>query len=272
MKAKELFDAGDLSAAIAQLNDEVRSHPTDTRQRTFLFELLCFTGDYQRAARQLDAIGHQSATAEIGVQVYTNVLTAEASRQQLYTQGLSPHFLFPPPPYTHQHLEAINRLRENRPAEAKALLEHAEAIRPRVPGRLAGQPFEDMRDVDDVLAPFLEVIVHNQYVWLPFEQIAELTIQTPSHLRDLLWIPATVEAHPGPVGPVFLPVLYPGTSSHDDDQIKLGRATDWRDLGEGLAQGLGQHLYLLDDSDRALLEIRDIIFDTVTPVTDSTEE
>src|SRR5262245_54915497 len=54
MHAKELLDAGHLTAAIEQLTQEVRAHPTDVRQRIFLFELLCFTGDYQRAARPLD--------------------------------------------------------------------------------------------------------------------------------------------------------------------------------------------------------------------------
>jgi type VI secretion system protein ImpE len=272
VNAKELFDAGDLSAAIEQLNHDVRSRPTDTRQRTFLFELLCFAGDYQRAARQLDAIGHQSATADIGVQIYRNVLEAEASRQKLFTQGLRPHFLFPPPSYVQQHLEAMNRLRENRPAEAKALLEQAEQVRPQVPGQFEGQTFQDFRDVDDVLAPFLEIIMHNSYIWLPFDQIKQLIIPPPKHLRDLLWIPATVEAHLGPVGAVFLPVLYPGSSTHDNDQVKLGRMTDWQALGEGLARGCGQHLYLLDDSDRALLEIREIVFETEGSVAEDTQE
>lgn len=260
MKAKEHFDAGDLSAAIEQLNQDVRAHPTDIHPRTFLFELLCFAGDYERAARQLDVIGRQSATAEIGVQVYRHILAAEEARYRLFTHGLRPNFLFDPPPYLHQHLEAVNRLRENRPAEARVLLEQAEQARPRVAGQLAGQSFDDFRDVDDVLAPFLEVVVHDHYIWLPFEQIKQLTISPPKQLRDLLWIPATIEAHPGPLGQVFLPVLYPGTAGHDNDQIKLGRATDWLALGEGLARGAGQHLFLLDDSDRALLEIREITF------------
>ena len=74
MTAEELLKAGHLSAAVEQLNQEVRSRPTDIQRRTFLFELLCFAGDYQRAERQLDVLGHQSATAEIGVQVYRHIL------------------------------------------------------------------------------------------------------------------------------------------------------------------------------------------------------
>jgi type VI secretion system protein ImpE len=264
VKAKELLDAGHLSAAIEQLNHEVRAHPTDAHHRAFLFELLCFAGDYQRAARQLDVLGHQSATAEVGVQVYRNVLAAEEARQRLFTQGLRPHFLLPPPPYVHLHLEAINRLRENQPAAARTLLEQAERSRPCVSGQLAGQPFHDIRDSDELLAPFLEVFVHNQYVWLPFEQIQRLTIPAPQKLRDLLWLPARLEAHAGPIGGVFLPVLYVGSSAHADEQIKLGRMTDWQDAGAGVVRGIGQHLWLLDGNDQALLEVREMACETST--------
>jgi type VI secretion system protein ImpE len=260
MKAKEFLDAGQLSAAIDQLNQGVRSHPTDSHLRTFLFELLCFTGDYPRAERQLDVLAQQESTAEVGVQVYRNVLVAESARRRLFSEGLRPNFLFDPPPYVHLHLEAVNRLREGDSTEAGALLEQSDSSRPPLKGRLEGQPFLDFRDGDDLLAPFLEVIVHNTYIWLPFEQIKHLTISVPKRLRDLLWIPATVESHLGPVGEVFLPVLYAGSSEHADDQVKLGRMTDWQAVAEGLAQGVGQHLFFIDGQDRGMLEVREIEF------------
>jgi type VI secretion system protein ImpE len=260
MNAKELLDAGQLSAAIEQVNQDVRAHPTDSRQRTFLFELLCFAGDYPRAERQLDVIGQQQAAAEVGVQVYRNVLAAESARRRLFSEGLRPSFLFDPPPYVHLHLEAVNRLREGAPTEAMALLEESDSSRPHLKGRIEGQPFLDFRDGDDLLAPFLEVIVHNTYIWLPFEQIKHLTISIPKRLRDLLWIPATIESHHGPVGEVFLPVLYAGSSEHADDQVKLGRMTDWQAVAEGLAQGVGQHLFFIDGQDRGMLEVRKVEF------------
>jgi type VI secretion system protein ImpE len=264
MEAKELFDAGHLSAAIEQINQEVRLHPTDSRRRTFLFELLCFAGDYQRAERQLDVIGQQEATAEVGVQVYRNVLVAERVRRRLFSEGLRPSFLFDPPPYGHLHLEAMNRLREGNPTEAAALLEESNNSQPPLKGRVEGQPFLAFRDGDDLIAPFLEVIVHNTYIWLPFEQIKHLNIAAPKRLRDLLWIPATLESHHGPVGDVFLPVLYAGSSEHADDRVKLGRMTDWQAIAEGLALGVGQHLFFIDGQDRGMLEIRELEFEAAS--------
>jgi type VI secretion system protein ImpE len=261
MKAKELLDAGHLSAAIEQINQEVRSHPTDSRRRTFLFELLCFAGDYQRAERQLDVIAQQGATAEMGVQIYRNVLVAESARRRLFSEGFRPGFLFDPPPYVHLHLEAVNRLREGHPTEAVALLDESDGSRPRLKGRIEGQPFLDFQDGDDLMAPFLEVIVHNAYIWLPFEQIKHLTISIPKRLRDLLWIPATLESHRGSIGDVFLPVLYASSSEHADDRVKLGRMTDWQAVAEGLALGVGQHLFFIDGQDRGMLEVRDVEFE-----------
>jgi len=261
MKAKELLDAGQLSAAIEQLNQDVRSHPTDSRQRTFLFELLCFAGDYVRAERQLDAIGQQEATAELGVQVYRNVLMAESARRRLFSEGLRPGFLLDPPPYVRLHLEAVNRLREDNRAEALALLEESDGARPPLKGRIDGQPFGDFRDGDDLLAPFLEVIVHNTYVWLPLAQIQSVKISVPRRLRDLIWIPAAIECYHEPVGDVLLPVLYPGSSEHADDRVKLGRMSDWKLLPDGPVLGVGQRLFFIDGQDRGMLEVRDIAFE-----------
>jgi type VI secretion system protein ImpE len=261
--AKELLDAGQLSAAIEQLNQEVRSSPSDSRLRTFLFELLCFAGDYERAQRQLDVIGHQSAASEVGVQVYRNILTAEHSRRRLFSDGLRPDFLFDPPTYMHLHLDAINRLRETRQAEAEALVKQSEDARPSLKGNLEGQPFTDFRDADDLLGPFLEMIVHSNYVWFPFEQIRHLTISPPKRLRDLLWLPGTLESHYGAVGDVFLPVLYAGSSQHGDDRVKLGRMTAWNALREGLVLAIGQRLFLIDGAERPLLEVRDVIFEAI---------
>ena len=266
MRAKELLDAGHLSAAIEQLNQEVRAHPADSRLRTFLFELLCFAGDYERAERQLDVIGHQSAPAEVGVQVYRNILTAERNRRRLFSDGLLPDFLFEPAAYTPLHLEAISRLRDRQPAEANALLEQSAGVRLPRKGRLESQRFEDFRDADDQLGPFLEVIVNSSYVWLPFEQISHLAISAPKRLRDLLWIPAMLESHLGAVGEVFLPVLYAGSSDHDDDQVKLGRMTDWKTMRGGLVLGVGQRLFLIDGEEKPMLEVREVAFDAVGSV------
>jgi type VI secretion system protein ImpE len=261
MKAKELLDAGRLSAAIDEVTREVKAHPADFRLRTFLFELLAFAGDFERARRQLDVLGTENSKTEAGTLMYRTVLAAEEARQKVFSSGLRPTFLFGEPSYVHQHLEAINRLRQDRLDEATALLEAAEEARPALSGKLNGQQFGDFRDADDLLGPFLEVFVQEQYVWLPMEQVSRIEVTPPTQLRDLLWIQAKIQGRPGAVGEVFLPVLYPGSSANDNEQIRLGRMTDWETLGDGLVRGVGQRMFFVGEEERALLDIKEITFE-----------
>src|SRR5215467_9142154 len=119
MTAKELFDAGDLTSAIAKTGDELKNNPADTGRRTFLFQMLCFAGDLERAAKQLDVLGRDSTESEIAVQRYRGAIECEKLRRLLFTQGLRPGLPKKVPPYTQMHLDAINRMRENHIDEAR---------------------------------------------------------------------------------------------------------------------------------------------------------
>lgn len=261
-KAKALLDAGDLKGATEQLISDVKANPTDTTLRTFLFELLCFAGEWERAEKQLDVIGHQSMQTAIGVQAYRNNIKAERDRQRLFADGLQPHFLSEPPSYVDLLLAAVNRLREGNFAEAREQLDKAEEERPALSGKLNGdRPFADFRDYNDATGSVLELIVKDQYTWLPFEQISRVEIAEPKNLRDLLWANARIESRDGTMGEVFLPTLYAGSQQHENDQIKLGRMTDWRETSEDIYTGIGMRLFLVDDEDKALLQVRSIEFD-----------
>ncbi|HVG19895.1 MAG TPA: type VI secretion system accessory protein TagJ [Blastocatellia bacterium] len=260
--AKALYEAGELQAAIDEVTRAVKADPGDTRQRTFLFELLCFAGDFDRAERQLDVLGHQSAKSEVGVQVYRNNIKAERDRRSLFAGGLHPYFLTEPPPYVELHLDAINRMREGNFDEARRLLDRAEEERPTLTGKLDGEQFLDFRDYDDVIGPVLELIVQDHYTWLPFEQIKQIEIGAPKQLRDLMWVAARIESTDGTIGEVFIPALYSGSSDHPNDQVRLGRMTDWKKIEKDLFLAAGLRLFLVDNEDKAMLEVRSVEFDS----------
>lgn len=259
--AKELLDAGQLQAAIKEVTQEVKSKPSEMRQRTFLFELLCFAGDYDRAEKQLEVVGHQSAQAELGVQVYRNNLKAERERRRLFSDGLAPHFLTEPPHYVDLHVSAINRVREGNFEEAREILDRAEEERPALSGKVDDETFSDFRDYDDLVGPVLELIVHDKYTWVPFEQIKQIKITAPRQLRDLIWTPARIEAIDGTIGEVFIPALYVLSSDHPNDQVKLGRMTDWIEINKLLNLPKGLRLFMVDGEDKAMLEVRNIEFE-----------
>jgi type VI secretion system protein ImpE len=258
--AKELFEAGKLNEAIEALLSEVKASPNDAARRTFLFELSCFSGDWDRAVRQLDVIGHQSAQAELGVMVYRANINAEKERKRVFEEGVPPHFLREPPAYVDLHVAALNQIREGKFDEARATLDKAEEERPAIAGTFDGQEFQDFRDYDDRVGPVLELIVKDKYAWLPFEQIKHIEILPPRHLRDLIWASAKIEALDGTIGEVYVPSLYAGSSSAGNDQVKLGRMTDWQQLSEDLYSAVGQRLFLVDGVDKSLFEAKTVEF------------
>lgn len=258
--AKDLYTAGDLSGAIAEVTREVKASPTDARARTFLFELLCFAGEWDRAARQLDVLASGGLEAEVGVQAYRNAIEAERARARFFEEGARPHFLLEPPEYVSTHLEGLERMRAGDAEGARALIDRAEEARPALPGRLGGEAFDDFRDDDDLVAPALEAFLNDKYTWVPFSQIARLTVPRPSRLRDLLWATVRFETTTGEGGEVLAPALYYGSSAHESQLVRLGRMTDWIDDGGPIQRSAGLRMYLAGQRDYSLFEVDTIEF------------
>ena len=260
MSEKQHFEAGRLNDAVAAATDEVRNNPTRLETRTTLFEFLSFCGELDRAEKQLDVVGQQDAKSEWAVQVYRNVLAAERNRRRLWSDGLAPEFLLDPPEYVQWHLQAINRLREGNLSEANELLAKSAEHRSDVLATIGESPAAAFQDCDDVLAPVLELIILRDYVWLPLEHVRELEIMKPERPRDLIWIPVRLVLQDDSQRRGYMPVLYPGTHQHPDDQVKLGRKTDWQETDSGPVRGIGQKMFLHGEDAISLLELGEVRF------------
>jgi type VI secretion system protein ImpE len=258
MNATELFKAGQLQQAIDAQVQVVKSKPADQGARIFLFELLCFAGDLDRAQRQIEAVKYEEMEREAAVLEYRKLLDSERLRRRLFTEGLKPKFFFDPPQHVTLRLEALNCLRDNQPGEAAELVARADQAAPPVKGNLNGQAFDGLRDCDDLFGPILEVMALGEYYWLALEQIDTVAKSQPSSPRDLCWAPARLEVREGPAGDVFLPALYPNSHVHADDQVKLGRMTDWTNPEQGPVRGIGARMFLLGDDAINLLEWRQL--------------
>ena len=259
-RAKELYDAGDLRGAVEAVTAEVKAAPSDAARRTFLFELLCFAGEWERAARQLDVLGHQSAGAEAGVQVYHNCIRAELDRQKLVAHGLQPHFLAEPPPYVDLHLAALNHLRAGNPRAAREALDRAEEERPAFPCVVNGARADDFRDYNDFFAPVLELIVHDKYTWVPLEHVTRFEVEPPAQLRDLVWAVAQVESAGNELR-AHLPALYVNSGRHPNDLVRLGRMTDWQEAGDELYTAAGLRLFAAGGEEQSVHHVRAVAFE-----------
>lgn len=232
MSPDELVRSGRLSEAIQALTTELRNHPADGRRRTFLFELLCFAGQFDRAEKHLTILTQASQDAELGGLLYRSALVAERQRQALFES---------------QQYGARD--------DASALLRS---------GTLNGKPFRSIEDLDPRIGPRLEMFVAGEYVWLPFEHIGSIRMQSPKFLRDTLWATASVQTGPTfkgqDFGEVLIPILSPFSWRHESDDIKLGRATDWKQEGDQLIP-FGQKLLIVDDEETIpMLDLRELVF------------
>jgi type VI secretion system protein ImpE len=242
MNATELYRAGRLDDAIQALGAALRDDPADAQRRTFLFELLCFAGQYDRAEKQLDILADGGPEAEIGTLVYRGALHAERTRQEMFHE---------------------NRLPDGGPA-----------ARP-VGVTLNGRPVEEFADADPRIGARLEVLAAGQYLWIPLQHIESIRMEPPRQLRDLLWAPALVRTGPAfrgmDLGEVLIPVLTPLAWRHPDAEVRLGRVSDWTEGEDGIEVPVGQKLFVADGEEIPILDIRELIV-TPTPAAEEEEE
>lgn len=242
MSVSELLRTGRLADATAAQTAVVKAQPLDVDARYLLFALLGFAGEWERAGRQLDALAHQDAQLAAGARIYVNLLASEAQRRAALAGKAEP--LTPPDagPHVAERLAALAALRAGDAAGAARRLEAAVAQQPELRGRCNGQPLAALRDLDDALGSVLEVFAGGRYLWLPWEHVRRLEVAPPSHLLDLLWLPAQLEDVRGTAVAVHLPVLYADSAAAADEAVKLGRLTEWLEAGEGILRGRGQRV------------------------------
>jgi type VI secretion system protein ImpE len=256
MDAKQAFDAGDLQGAIDAQIQVVKATPADTRARTFLFELYSFAGLWDKADKQLEVLGVQKAQAAWGVSVYQNIVAAEQTRVKVFRDAAKPETFIDPPPFLQLHLDAIAKLRLGDEAAAMQLLEQSAAQQAEVKGEINGTAVTGLKNADELIAPFLEVIMMKDYVWVPWQQVKSLSIMPPNAPRDLIWAAAKLTLTDGVQRSCYLPTLYVNSSQSEKNDAKLGRLTDWATTENGPVRGVGQHLLVAGDADFGLLDVR----------------
>jgi type VI secretion system protein ImpE len=237
MNAKDLFQEGRIEDAVKALAAGLRNDPTDIRSRTFLFELLCFMGEFDRAEKQLDLLSDISKEAGMGTLIYRSAIQAERLRREKFDTKNFPKTA--PEPVT----QAV----------------------------LNGTEFGSIEDADPRIGARLEVFAAGSYLWLPFAHIQSIRMEAPKRLRDLIWIPAVLKTGPQcgglNLGEVMIPALTPLAFRHSDNSVRLGRQTVWEEV-DGAAVPMGQKLLLADGEEFPILEVRTLEFPAAASAAD----
>jgi len=245
-----------LADLLAEGQSSVRSDPANAKRRVMLFQLMVLSGQWDRALTQLYVIKEMDPESDDLVRTYREVVRCELFRKEVFAGGKTPLVLGEPQEWIARLSEAARLLGQGKIAEAAGLRAAAFEAAPAVSGTMNGAPFEWIADADVRLGPVCEAMLNGKYYWIPFERLSRIDVEAPSDLRDLIWAPAKLTFQNGGEQVAFLPARYPGSESAEDDEIRLSRKTEWRDLGADTHVGLGQRMFATDVGETALLEAR----------------
>ena len=264
MTARDVLRDGDARAALEQLKQEVRKAPRDVALRTFLFQMFCVFGEWERAVTQLNAAAQLDPITLPMAQAYRAAIRCELLRARVFAGARSPTIFADPEPWMSLLIEANRVLGAGKAAEAAKLRDDAFEQAPSVAGRVDvqghdKQAFTWIADADPRLGPMLEAVVDGKYYWVPFHRLRTLDIEPPADLRDQVWMPAHFVWTNGGESYGFVPTRYPGSERAEDPALALAKRTEWQE-NDTWFLGLGQRMLTTDAAEFALMDIRQIEF------------
>jgi type VI secretion system protein ImpE len=266
-------------AALEQLKKDVRKAPRDPRLRTFLFQLFCIFGEWDRALTQLTVVSELDPGALPMATTYRQTIRCEILRERVFAGRRTPTVLGDPGQWLSLLIEANRVLATGAFAQAAELRDAAFEAAPTTQGTILWQsgdpqadeghagepkPFEWVADADSRLGPVLEGIFDGKYYWVPFGRLKRLDIEAPVDLRDQVWMPAHFTWSTGGETDGFIPTRYPGSAAAAED-LALSRRTEWRTEGASAAApdddaawhlGLGQRMLATDTDEVPLMDLR----------------
>jgi type VI secretion system protein ImpE len=254
---QDALHSGDPAQALKLLQDQIRAKPADAKLRVFLFQLLCVTGQWDRALNQLNVATELDASTLAMAQMYREAIKCELLRAEVFKGKKVPMIFGQPETWLALLIEAMLREGKGDAAAAQKLRDEAFEQAPASSGSLDGEAFEWIADADMRLGPVVEAIINGKYYWVPFERLTNITIEAPEDLRDTVWMPAHFVFENGGESVGLIPTRYPGSEA-GDGLIALSRKTEWQEATPGVFTGLGQRLFTTDGGDKPLMDLRSI--------------
>ena len=223
MDAQQLISEGQLGAALTALQDQIRKDPSNAKYRTFLFQLLCVQGQWNRALTQLNVAAELDAATLPMAQTYREAIQCEALRDDIFAGKRLPVVFGEPVAW-------IALVADARVGPVLEVIMN---------GRYIWVPVQHVSRIDIEAPADLR-----DKVWMP------ATFTWTNGASTVGLIPTryagTVQAAAGADAAV-------------QNELLLARRTEWSAAGAGA----GQRMFATDAADYALMDVRSIEFNGV---------
>ena len=256
-----------LSQHLETIQSQIRRQPADADLRAQLFQLMVVQGDWTRASEQLKLSAQLNAHAQPTAMVYEQAITAERHRERVLSGQDQPVAFGAAPDWFADLLQAIACDADN-PERATQLRARAYDAASVSRGVLAvstegvSATFEWICDGDSRLGPVCEFLAGGRYGWLPFSALRCVKLLPPEGLCDVVWAQAEITLEDGRTQLGLIPARYPAVAGQMladlSEGAKLARITDWVTLHDDTYAGVGQKMWMTDQGEYALLDIRSL--------------
>ena len=273
LNAGELINAGKFSEALSALKKEIKDDSNSADLRFFLFQAFAVNGEWERARTQLNLCCSFDKNYDMIGKILTKLLDAEVTREKVFAGKESPLLFGAPNDWLVLLIQALKADAEGKADLAEELRGQAFDKAETNPGVANEEAFQWFGDMDPRLGPVMEVIVDGKYYWCPMENIKSMVIERPSDLKDIVWTGCHFTWINGGTAAGFIPTRYAGSTSVDNDLIKLSRLSDWI-VKDGVELPVGPREFVSDVNDFPLLGLDKIVFDKelMTPEPESEPE
>ena len=250
----------DLGAALEAAIEGSEAFPESADLWFLRFNLLMRLEELELAGAALSHIVAVDPLNAPGAGVCLEILEAERIRRRVMAGAARPEAPAGLSGAAERCLEALGALATGDLAGAEAAIQAARLAAPRTRGDVDDRPFSELRDVDDPLAPVLELLLPGRYQWVPLDAIAWIEVLPIRTFLDFLWVPAHVELRGGVEIRGHIPGLYVGTGRREDDRLRLGRETAWEPLTPGISRAFGHRRYQTEDRVIELTQVQTLNF------------
>lgn len=235
-----LVREGKLSDALAWCATQLQDEPLNFDIRSIYSELLCINGELEKADKQLDFMVQRNPELAVGAVNLRHLIRAQQARFDFYQGKAIPKLFHEANEIDTLFLQMHMSLLEKNIDLATKQSQELEALRLK-----QSDDASHIRDLDDSLSPYLEVLGTNGEFYLAnFNEIEMLKVEPIESFLENIWLRVEIIIKDGPSGTAHLPLVYANSTT---DIEKLGQVSDWEELGDELTIGKGMKMLFVND-------------------------